>query len=68
MQVLPARRQEENYIKRYSKELINQNDKHLVNLCELNNFETQVILLNSYSELARTLFSFGSTNDLTNIK
>ena len=49
-------------------ERINQNDKHLVNLCELNNFETQVILLNSYSELARTLFPFVSTNDLTKIK
>ena len=43
MQVLPARRQEENYTWRYSKGLKNQNGKYLVNLYESNDLETQVI-------------------------
>ena len=39
---MPTKRQEENYIGRYSKGLSNQNGEHLVNLYESNNFETQV--------------------------
>ena len=39
MQVLPAKRQDENSTGRYSKRLINQNGDHLVNLYE-SNFKT----------------------------
>ena len=42
MQVMQAKRQEENYTGKYSKGLRHQNGEHLVNLCESNNFETQV--------------------------
>ena len=38
MQVLPAKRQEENYVGRYSKGIKNQNEKPLVNPCASTNF------------------------------
>ena len=67
MQVLSAKKQEENCTGRYSKGLRNQNENDLVNLCESNNFETQVIgtpSLNNYNgELARTLIPAESTNN-----
>ena len=43
MQVLPAKRRGENYTGRYSRELKSQNGKYLVNPCELNILEAQVI-------------------------
>ena len=43
MQVLPAKRQEENCTGRYSKGLKKQNGGHFVNLFESNNLETQVM-------------------------
>ena len=43
MQVLPTKRQEENYTGGYSQGLRNQNEKHLVNLSESNIFKTQEI-------------------------
>ena len=42
MQVLPAKRQEENCTGQYSKGLSNPDGKHLVNLCKSNKFQTQV--------------------------
>ena len=42
MQVLSVKRQEENYTGRCLKGFSNQNRGHLVNLCESNNFKTQV--------------------------
>ena len=53
-----------NWAGRYSKGLRNQNGEHLVNLCESSNFETQVLVLYIYSELARTLFPFKSKNNI----
>ena len=50
MQVLPAKRQEENCIGRFSKGLSNQNEKHLVNLCEYSQLAIQLGIVN---ELAR---------------
>ena len=49
MQLLPDKRREE--------------IAHLVSLCESNILETQLIFP-KYSELARTLFSFESTNNI----
>ena len=42
MQLFPAKIKEEKCTGRYPKGLQNQNGEHLVNLCESNNFETQV--------------------------
>ena len=53
MQVLTAKRQEENCTGRYSNGLRNQNGEHLY---ESNKFETQTLISTAYSELARTLF------------
>ena len=44
MQVLPAKRQDENCPLRYSEGSTNQNGKNVVNLCGSKNFEIQVIL------------------------
>ena len=48
MEMLPAKIRDENCAARYSRELRNQNGKHLVNLYESNLWDT------SHSELART--------------
>ena len=61
MEVLQAKRQDENCTGSYSEGVRDQNVEHLVNLCESNNLETQVIF--SYSELARILFPVKSTNN-----
>ena len=53
MQVLTAKRQEENCTGRYSNGLRNQNGKHLY---ESNNFETLTLISTPYSELARLYF------------
>lgn len=41
-----CKRQEENWIERYSRKLKTQNGKDLVNLCESDNFETHLKLAN----------------------
>ena len=46
MQHFLAKRQEEACPVRYLKGLKNENPEHLVNLCESNSFETQVIVMN----------------------
>ena len=46
MQELPAKRQEDIGTERCLKGLENQNGEHLVNLCESNSFETQIIVMN----------------------
>ena len=45
MQVLPGKRREENGTRRYSRELRSQNGNYLLNLCESNILETQVVFL-----------------------
>ena len=44
MEMLPAKIRDENCAARYSRELRNQNGKHLVNLYESTIFGTQVIV------------------------
>ena len=45
MQVLPAKRREGHFTGRYWRGIRNQNEEHLVSLCESNILETQVTLL-----------------------
>ena len=47
---VPKKRQEKNYMERFWKESKNESWEHLVNLCELENFELPLIA-------GRTLFS-----------
>ena len=63
MQVLPAKaKDKEKYVVRYSRGLRNQNGQQLVNLCESNILETQVIFHIYRSQLAsRTLFPVKSS-------
>ena len=44
MQVLPAKRREENCTERYLRGLRNQRGEHLLTLCKSNILETQVIV------------------------
>ena len=46
MQVLSAKRLEENCTGSYLEELENQNGEHLENLCESNSLKTKVIVMN----------------------
>ena len=63
MQILLAKRQEENCTGSYSKAVKNQNGNYLVDLYESNNLEIQVIFLIG-SELFRTLYPFESSNNI----
>ena len=62
MQVLPAKRQEENCTGMYLKGLKNRNGEYLVSLSKSNNLEIQVIF--PISELDRSLFPFESVNNI----
>ena len=68
IQIFPTKREDQNLKGCYSKVLKNQTEEHLVNLCESNKFETQVILphsLHSYiNELARILFPVQSMGNI----
>ena len=66
--MFPTKRQDQNWKGWYSKVFKNQTEEHLVNLCESNKFETQVIFpysLHSYiNQLAIILFPVQSMGNI----